>query len=309
MVTDASGTFHFSHLPEGAYTLTLSFIGYKTIEKNFTLDTKNPGINFRTLPLAEDSQLLNEVKVSAQRPQMKFEIDKKVFNVDQNISSTGGSASDVLTNIPSVEVDNEGEVSLRGSTDVTVWINGRASGLSAGNRGQILEQLPAESIERIEVITNPSAKYSPEGTSGIINIVLKEDRRAGYYGSFQGGADTRGGWNLSGNANYSNTKTEMYAGLGYRERKRDGGGYSYRTNTNEYGKPLSYLNQHSDNTGDGGQAFLRAGLTWHLSTADHFNIAGFGMFGTRNETKTIDYLSNVPGSFYRANGFLIQKIR
>ena len=297
MVTDASGTFHFSHLPEGAYTLTLSFIGYKTIEKNFTLDTKNPGINFRTLPLAEDSQLLNEVKVSAQRPQMKFEIDKKVFNVDQNISSTGGSASDVLTNIPSVEVDNEGEVSLRGSTDVTVWINGRASGLSADNRGQILEQLPAESIERIEVITNPSAKYSPEGTSGIINIVLKEDRRAGYYGSFQGGADTRGGWNLSGNANYSNTKTEMYAGLGYRERKRDGGGYSYRTNTNEYGKPLSYLNQHSDNTGDGGQAFLRAGLTWHLSTADHFNIAGFGMFGTRNETKTIDYLSNVPGSF------------
>ena len=185
MVTDETGTFHIAQLPEGSYTLSISFIGYKTIEKPFTLSKQIPGVNFRNLLLQEDSQLLGEVKVTGQRSQMKFDIDKKVFNVDQNISSTGGTASDVLTNIPSVEVDNEGEVSLRGSSDVTVWINGRASGLSADNRAQILEQLPAESIERIEVITNPSAKFSPEGTSGIINIVLKEDRRAGYYGSLQ----------------------------------------------------------------------------------------------------------------------------
>ena len=195
MVTDETGTFHIAQLPEGSYTLSISFIGYKTIEKPFTLSKQIPGVNFRNLLLQEDSQLLGEVKVTGQRSQMKFDIDKKVFNVDQNISSTGGTASDVLTNIPSVEVDNEGEVSLRGSSDVTVWINGRASGLSADNRAQILEQLPAESIERIEVITNPSAKFSPEGTSGIINIVLKEDRRAGYYGSLQAGVDTRGGWN------------------------------------------------------------------------------------------------------------------
>ena len=174
MVTDETGTFHIAQLPEGSYTLSISFIGYKTIEKPFTLSKQIPGVNFRNLLLQEDSQLLGEVKVTGQRSQMKFDIDKKVFNVDQNISSTGGTASDVLTNIPSVEVDNEGEVSLRGSSDVTVWINGRASGLSADNRAQILEQLPAESIERIEVITNPSAKFSPEGTSGIINIVLKE---------------------------------------------------------------------------------------------------------------------------------------
>ena len=174
MVTDETGTFHIAQLPEGSYTLSISFIGYKTIEKPFTLSKQIPGVNFRNLLLQEDSQLLGEVKVTGQRSQMKFDIDKKVFNVDQNISSTGGTASDVLTNIPSVEVDNEGEVSLRGSSDVTVWINGRASGLSADNRAQILEQLPAESIERIEVITNPSAKFSPEGTSGIINIILKK---------------------------------------------------------------------------------------------------------------------------------------
>lgn len=297
IVTDEAGAFYIPKLPEGNYTLSISFIGYKTIEKNFTLSAQTPGINFRNIPLEEDSQLLSEVKVTGQRPQMKFEIDKKVFNVDQNISSTGGSASDVLSNIPSVEVDNEGEVSLRGSSDVTVWINGRASGLSADNRGQILEQLPAESIERIEVITNPSAKFSPEGTSGIINIVLKEDRRAGYYGSVQAGVDTRGGWNLSGNVNYSSRKMEMYAGLGYRERKRDGGGYSDRTNLDATGNPVSFLNQTSDNSGDGGQTFARAGATWHITTADHLNIAAFGMFGKRNQNTTIHYESNVPGSF------------
>ena len=290
----------------GKYTITVesqksvlqyTFIGYKTIEKPFTLSKQIPGVNFRNLLLQEDSQLLGEVKVTGQRSQMKFDIDKKVFNVDQNISSTGGTASDVLTNIPSVEVDNEGEVSLRGSSDVTVWINGRASGLSADNRAQILEQLPAESIERIEVITNPSAKFSPEGTSGIINIVLKEDRRAGYYGSLQAGVDTRGGWNASGNVNYSSNKTEMYAGVGYRERKRDGGGFSNRTNTDASGNPVSFLNQTSDNDGHGGQTFVRAGLTWHLTQSDHLNLGAFGMFGTRKQTNTINYLSDIPNSF------------
>ena len=288
MVTDETGTFHIAQLPEGSYTLSISFIGYKTIEKPFTLSKQIPGVNFRNLLLQEDSQLLGEVKVTGQRSQMKFDIDKKVFNVDQNISSTGGTASDVLTNIPSVEVDNEGEVSLRGSSDVTVWINGRA---------QILEQLPAESIERIEVITNPSAKFSPEGTSGIINIVLKEDRRAGYYGSLQAGVDTRGGWNASGNVNYSSNKTEMYAGVGYRERKRDGGGFSNRTNTDASGNPVSFLNQTSDNDGHGGQTFVRAGLTWHLTQSDHLNLGAFGMFGTRKQTNTINYLSDIPNSF------------
>ena len=146
----------------------------------------------------------------------------------------------MLSNIPSVDVDNDGEVSLRGSTSVTVWINGKASGLSADNRAQILEQMPAESIERIEVITNPSAKYSPEGTSGIINIVLKENRKAGYYGSLQAGVDTRGGWNTSGNINYNSGKIDAYFNLGYRKRISVGGGISNRTKMEEAGKPVSY---------------------------------------------------------------------
>lgn len=217
--------------------------------------------------------------------------------MDENISSTGGTASDVLSNIPSVDVDNDGEVSLRGSTSVTVWINGKASGLSADNRAQILEQMPAESIERIEVITNPSAKYSPEGTSGIINIVLKENRKAGYYGSLQAGVDTRGGWNTSGNINYNSGKIDAYFNLGYRKRISDGGGISNRTNLDEAGNPVSYLNQTSDNNGHGGPVFLRAGGTYHLTTRDHLNLAAFGIFGNRKQKGLIDYESNIPGSF------------
>jgi outer membrane receptor protein involved in Fe transport len=101
---------------------------------------------------------------------MQFQIDKRIFNAGQDITSTGGSALDVLSNIPSVDVNTEEEISLRGNTGVTVWINGRASGLFTENRSQILSQIPAANIDRVEIITNPSAKYNPEGTAGIINI-------------------------------------------------------------------------------------------------------------------------------------------
>lgn len=300
-ITDQTGRFQIGNLAKGSYVLVVSFIGYTSLEKEFAITDQKSEVNFQSLALKEDSQMLSEVKVTGQRSQMKFEIDKKVFNVDQNISSTGGSASDVLSNIPSVEVDNDGEVSLRGSSSVTIWINGKASGLSADNRAQILEQLPAESIEKIEVITNPSAKYSPEGTSGIINIVLKQDRKAGYYGSLQAGIDTRGGWNASGNINYNTGKMDAYASLGYRRRVSDGGGISNRNNLNEKGEIISFLNQRSDNDGHGGPLFARAGFTYHMTKKDHLTLGGFGMFGERYQKNKIFYESNVPGSFIESS--------
>lgn len=294
-VTDQTGSFAVDKLTDGDYLLTVSYIGYKPYEKELHIAPDTKTVNLRTISLSEDSQVLGEVQVLGQKSQMKFEIDKKVFNVDQNIASTGGSASDILSNIPSVEVDNEGEVSLRGNSSVTIWINGKASGLSADNRAQILEQMPAESIEKIEVITNPSAKFSPEGTAGIINIVLKQDRKAGYYGSVQAGADTKGGYNASANINYSSRKLDAYASLGYRERKRDGGGYTNRTNISE--TDTTFLNQNSRSKGSGGNLFARLGLTYHLTQSDHFTFGGFGMFGSRTNKNTINYMSDVPNSF------------
>lgn len=288
-ITDPSGTFVLNNIAAGNYTLSVSFIGYSTLTRKIAITPKNKTLNLRQIALSEDSKVMNEVEVVGQKSQMRFEIDKKVFNVDQNISSTGGSASDVLTNIPSVEVDSEGEVSLRGSSSVTVWINGKASGLSADNRGEILEQMPAESIERIEVITNPSAKFSPEGTAGIINIILKEDRKAGYYGSLQAGYDTQGGGNTSGNINYSSGKLDAYANIGYRKRKNDGGGYSYRNNTNNN----TFLNQNTESDNDGENLFTRMGVTWHATRKDHFSLDGMGMFGDHKGNSAIHYTSGI----------------
>ena len=201
-ISDTEGSFLITGLPDGQYTLTTSFTGYKDVVRAFSVSKSNANHNYPAIYMAEDAQALDEVTVLGQRSEMKLEVDRKSFNVDQQISNAGATASEVLENIPSVEVDNEGNVSLRGNTSVEVWINGKSSGLTSDNRGEILQQMPAESIERIEVIDNPSAKFSAEGSAGIINIVLKKERRAGYYGSAQVGANSRGGVNTSYNLNF-----------------------------------------------------------------------------------------------------------
>ena len=189
VMTDIKGTFQIGKLKNGNYTLETSFVGYKTITRKFQITPSQQRVNYNALYLSEDAHTLKEVNVVGQRSQMKLEVDRKSFTVDEVLAAAGGSVTDLLENIPSVEVTTDGEISLRGNSSVEVWINGKQSGLTSDNRAEILQQIPAESIERIEVIDNPSAKFSPEGTAGIINIILKRDRRAGYYGSIQAGAN------------------------------------------------------------------------------------------------------------------------
>ena len=230
--------------------------------------------------------LLNEVVVTGQRSTVKLEVDRKTYDVDQNIANAGGSASDVLENIPSVEVDQDGNVSLRGNESVEVWINGKASGLTSENRGEILQQLPAESIEKIEIIDNPSAKFSAEGSAGIINIVLKRDRKAGYYGSLQAGGNTQGGANTSANINYSSGIVETYLNVGYRHRQNNQGGawsrqHNYADNT--------YMNYDTDDGSRGNNLFTRAGITWHATKKDDLTLSGMGMLGGHNNNNTTLY--------------------
>ena len=299
VATDLSGNFVVEGLKYGSYTLTVSFVGYKTTTREFSVSRANPTAQFRSIPLSEDAQALKEVEITGIRSQMKFEIDKKVFNVDQAIAAAGGSASELLENIPSVEVDNEGTVSLRGSESVTVWINGKAQGLNSDNQGSILEQIPAESIERIEVITNPSAKYSPEGTVGIINIVLKRDRKAGYYGSLQAGSGIIqsgddigwGGGRAGANINYSSGILDAYAQLNYRAQRNTGYNTSYRENLDDAGNPVSFLDQTGRNHMAGDNYFGRAGLTWHPTENDDISFDVMGMKGGRRNSNTIDYES------------------
>lgn len=283
-ITDAGGNFNVSGLKDGKYTLSLTFMGYKDVTRQFEITPAKREVQFKLLYMAEDAKQLKEVTVTGQRATMKLEVDRKSFDVGQLISNAGQSASDVLDNVPSIEVDNDGNVSLRGNSSVEVWINGKASGLTSDNRAQILQQLPAESIERIEVIDNPSAKFSAEGSAGIINIVLKKDRRAGYYGSVQAGGDTRGGANTSFNVNYNSRLIDSYINLGYRHRANTGHMESQQT-SDTYNQTYD-----SDSKQRGNNFFTRAGVTLHATTKDDFSLSGMLMHGGGNSHSYTPYI-------------------
>lgn len=294
--TDLEGNFVLSDIADGDYLIKVTNVGSIDQERPVSINGGDAAVG--VIHLADDSKLLQEVVVEGVKSQMKFELDKKVFSVDQDIASAGLSASEVLEAIPSVEVDQDGEVSLRGNTSVTVWINGKESGLSADNRAQILEQIPGETIEKIEVITNPSAKYSPEGTAGIINIVLKKDMRAGYYGSAEIGANTRGGGNANFNINYNSSKWDLFASVGFRMRHNKGGSRMRRTfdevelDNGDYAQ--YYLNSDGSSRNHGNNIFLRAGATYRLTSNDDFYLNGFGMFGHRWDNSSTLYSTNQP---------------
>lgn len=286
-VTGSDGNYSIGGLKKGEYVVTFSYIGYTEVSQNITIKNDNQTLNLGEVTLEEDANQLGEVEIVGRKPQMRFELDKKVFDATQDIASEGGSASDLLANIPSIEVDNEGSVSLRGNSSVTIWINGKASGLTADNQSEILEMMPADDIKQVEVITNPSAKYSPEGTSGIINIILKDDRKPGYYGSVKVGADTEGGYQASGNINYSSSKVDAFANLNYRNREMTGGGITSRENTEDH----SFLNQNSESDRDRKNWFGRFGATWHITKSDDLAFTATGMTGGGDSNESIHYRS------------------
>lgn len=288
--TDADGKFTLPGIADGKYLIKITNIG--SVDQERPVTVAGSDYNLGTIKLADDTKLLQEVVVEGVRSQMRFELDRKVFQVDANVAAAGTSASELLESIPSVEVDQDGEVSLRGSSSVTIWINGKESGLSAENRAQILEQIPSESIERIEVITNPSAKYSPEGTSGIINIILKKDRRAGYFGAAEIGANTRGGANASANINLNSGKWEAYASLGWRMRHNTSTQMSRRTYDEGWIMNSDGIRRHHGNN-----VFVRAGVTYHFNDFNNVYFNAFGMFGHRWGKNLTDYIATIPGQW------------
>lgn len=179
-ITLPDGTFNLK-TNETNFYIEVSFMGFKT-KKITDLNIINNTINLQTIILTEDNQALDEIVVRAEKSQTEFKLDKRVFNVGLDLSSTGASSLEVLNNIPSVNVNIEGEISLRGSQGVQILINGKPSVLASAD-GNALGSITADMIEKVEVITNPSAKYDAEGTSGIINIIIKKSEKRGVNGS------------------------------------------------------------------------------------------------------------------------------
>ncbi|HEY6064191.1 MAG TPA: carboxypeptidase-like regulatory domain-containing protein, partial [Chitinophagaceae bacterium] len=217
-VTDHKGKFVLDKIAAGNYILRFSFIGYEKVI--LPVVVKHQKENIGTIEIGISSNNMNEVVITARKSLLNTSIDRKVYNVGQDIMAQSGSASDILKNIPSVEVDIEGQVSLRGSPDVMILINGRPSPLMGKTRAEVLQQLPANSIERIEVITNPSARYKPDGTSGIINIVMKKNTKAGWNGSAIANAGNSERYNGSLSLNYKPGKLNLFSNYNIRQDRR-----------------------------------------------------------------------------------------
>jgi outer membrane receptor protein involved in Fe transport len=224
------GGFTFARVPLGAYVVECSLIGHtSTRSPEFVLSPASPSADLRTLALRPSALMLDEVVIRSERSLFSHNIDRRVYNVSSDLMARSSTASDILQNIPSVQVDIDGNVSLRGSTDVMVLVNGKKSPLMGSTRADVLQQLPAATIDKIEVITNPSARFTPEGTSGIINIVMKKGAAAGLSGDVTGHLGAAGRHNENVSLGYNPGKLSLFGKYGYRKDSRRRMGTDERT--------------------------------------------------------------------------------
>jgi len=212
-ITDAKGIFSVK-TPAGFYEISVEFISFKS--KKYPKQNITKDLDLGTITLSEDSKSLDEVVIIAEKTTVDIRLDKKVFNIGKDLSIRGGNASDVLGNVPSVQVDVEGTVSLRGNENVTILIDGRPSALVGLNGAEALRQIPAEAIEKVEVITSPSARYDAEGTAGILNIILRKNKLTGFNGSLQLDLGYPERLGTAFNANWRTKKWNLFTNTGFR---------------------------------------------------------------------------------------------
>lgn len=289
-VTNQAGKFDFIDVPAGEYFITFNLVGYKTKKtRPFLIDAQHKHLNLGEISLVATEVSLEEVLVTAEKPLYGASIDRRVYNVDQDLMSKAGSASEVLQNVPSVQVDIDGNVSLRGSSNVLIMLNGRTSPLMKKNSATVLQQMPASSIERIEVITNPSAKYKPEGTSGIINIVLQKNASLGINGNIVGNAGNQNRYNGNIRLNYNPGSLNIYGSYGVRRDNRNRINTDNRQQTdttstltfynetlNSYARPLSHI--------------FSLGTDYRFNDENQFGISGDYFYNSFTRTENADKL-------------------
>lgn len=231
-ITDEKGYFKIQKLPEGSMQLQIQFIGYKTYTTNFTISRKQRKLNLGVLMIEEEVAELEGVEVVAERSTIEQKIDRKVINVGKDLTTAGATAADIMNNLPSINLDQQtGNITLRGNANVRVMVDGKLTNVPIA---QLLQQIPSTSIKSIELITNPSAKYNPEGMSGIINIVLHRNANIGFNGTINTGL-TQGieaKFNTSVDLNYRNGKVNVYGNFGTNIGKYINDGHIFRVNEN-----------------------------------------------------------------------------
>ena len=231
-VTDDNGKFTIEEIPEGKSKVSVQFIGYKNYETEIEISRSSRNVDLGNIQLEEDVASLDEVTVVAERTTIQQKLDRKVITIGKDLSTSGPTAADIMNNLPSVSVDQQtGALALRGNQNVRVMVDGKLSNVPVA---QLLKQIPSASIKQIELITNPSAKYNPEGMSGLVNIILHKNTNIGFNGAVNVGLayERQPKFNSSINMNYRNGKFNFYGNWGHNTAKNENYGNLFRSDVN-----------------------------------------------------------------------------
>lgn len=259
-ITNEKGEFEADVIP-GVYDITVEFISFKSVEikgKNITEKT-----SLGSIALAEDASQLNEVVVRSEKTTVQIKLDKKVYSVGADLLVKGGTVSDVLDNIPSVAVSSDGVISLRGNENVSFLIDGRPS--NAINISEALRQIPADAIDKVEVITNPSARYDAEGGAGILNIILKKGKNKGWNGSVIANIGNPETYGINANINYKTGKLNFFGTTGYSYRNNPGYTLTNSQYLNDDESAKSYVNDYTDSQKKGKSINNNIGVEWTIA--------------------------------------------
>ncbi len=319
-ITDEEGKFTLENIPFGKYFVEIQYVGYqRSTSAPFEISKQNAVFKIPKYKMTDKNSELGEVVIQAQRDMLQTNLDKTVFNVESSINATGQTAVEVLEEIPSVSVDVEGNVSLRGSENVTILVDGHATNLT-------LDQIPADIIESIEVITNPSARLEPDGMAGILNVVLKRKKESGFNGMATLGGSTAcyyhddkhniflNGYNGTVNFNYRYDKINLFVSYGYRNHSHRNGGYMWRDSWFGTDAEREFFRMEQENFGTNVGQFhnYSLALDYYINKYNSivFNVGGnFGNWGRSNElfSSTINTTTSDTSIFYNQDGGNVRK--
>ncbi|MCD4792893.1 MAG: TonB-dependent receptor [Bacteroidales bacterium] len=293
VVCDENGYFEMKDLSYGRYYIIVDFIGYEKINiDNIKLYPKQKEKDLGTVYLKHVAENIEEVEIIGERNFIEYKIDRKVINISKNINASGGTIADALENAPSIQVDIDGNVTMRGSSNFKVLIDGKPTVLDAND---ILQQIPASSVENIEIITNPSVKYDPDGTTGILNIIMKKESRSGFNGVVNASIGTGDKYSSDFLLNYRAKKANYYFGMNYGDRTRSGTGSSMReTYLND---TTNFLISESERNHQRKYYSVKGGVDLFLNDNNTVSFSGrYGYFGFGRETNSQNYEYTFPGT-------------
>jgi ferric enterobactin receptor len=290
--TDAEGKFAIDEIPYGSFNCKITHTGYRDLTRDSIVFTPVSGtISLGDLDMIPQGKALTEVIVSGRNPTLRLSPEKKIFSVNQSLVSVGGTAADLLQNVPTLQVDANGNVSLRGATNLKVLVDGKTSLIGGGTIAQVLQSIPASAIDRVEIITSPSAKYDAEGEA-LVNIVLKKNTITGFNGSVAATAGTRDNYNIAAAVSYQNSRFNWYGNYSYQRRNTYSNGFQDMTYlappnpayySNETFPSITITDLHS----------AKAGVDYKITGRDDISVSGAYNASTTNRSEwlTVDNLT------------------